>query len=68
MVKANWVVVVDSKNGKLGFGGTVQDFGGNVKAAVCHSVNIVADRVVGEALAALFMVEFCRDKGFLRSF
>jgi hypothetical protein len=64
VVKANWDVAVDMKNGKLGYGCVIRDFSGNLQAASCHVEFLMADPVVGEALAALHTMEFCRDNGF----
>jgi hypothetical protein len=64
VVKANWDVAVDMKNGKLGYGCVIRDSSGNLQAASCHVEFLMVDPVVGEALAALHTVEFCRDKGF----
>jgi ribonuclease HI len=57
-------VAVDMKNGKLGYGCVIRDSGGNFQAASCHVEFLMADPVVGEALAVLHTVEFCRDNGF----
>jgi hypothetical protein len=63
--KANWNVVVDSKNGKLGYGGIVRGFERKVHAASCLSMNISIELVVGEALiTTLHMVEFFRNRSF----
>jgi ribonuclease HI len=37
-----------------------------VQADFCLQVNILAEPVVGEALAALQMIEFCRIRGYTR--
>jgi ribonuclease HI len=46
------------------YGCDVRDSSGNLQAASCHVEFLMADPVVGEVLAALHTVEFCRDKGF----
>jgi ribonuclease HI len=74
VVKANWNVAVDMKNGKLGYGCVIRDSSGNgcvirdssgnLQAASCHVEFLMADPMVGKALAALHTVEFCKDKSF----
>jgi hypothetical protein len=44
----------------------VRDFQGKVQAAFCLPVNISVEPMLGEALAAFQMVEFCRIRGFIR--
>jgi hypothetical protein len=50
----------------LGYGGIVRDFQGKVQAAFCLPVNISVEPVVGEAMVAFQMVEFCRIWRFTR--
>jgi hypothetical protein len=50
VVKANWDVAVDMKNGKLGYGCVIRDSGGNLQAASYH--------------VEFLTVEFCRDNVF----
>jgi hypothetical protein len=44
----------------------MSDFQGMVHAAFCHLVDVLVDPIVAEALAALHMVEFFRNQGYIR--
>jgi len=62
--KANWDAAINSKKGILGFGCVVRDVHGFVVAALSHSVIVMGNPEVAEALAALHTIEFCRNHGF----
>jgi ribonuclease HI len=62
--KANWDAAINSKKGILGFGCIVWDVHGFVVAALSHSVIVMGNPEVAEALAALHTIEFCRNHGF----
>jgi hypothetical protein len=62
--KANWDATINSKKGILGFGCVVRDVHGFVVAALSHSVIVMGNLEVAEALAALHTIEFCRNQGF----
>lgn len=66
--KVNQDAALDAQNGKMGFGYIVRDSTGMVDAAVCHSVESLAELVIAESLAALRAVEFCRNRGFHKLF
>lgn len=52
------MLLLIQKNGKMGYGGIVRDSQGKVHAAYYLYVDILVEPVVGEALAALHLVEF----------
>jgi hypothetical protein len=52
------------RRGILDFGCVVRDVHGFVVAALSHSVIIMGNPEVVQALAALHTVEFCRNQGF----
>jgi hypothetical protein len=63
-VKANCDAAINSKKIILGFGCVVRDVHGFVVAALSHSVIVMRNAEVAEALAALHTIEFCRNQGF----
>jgi hypothetical protein len=44
----------------------MRDFQGTVHATFCHSVDVLVDPVLAEALATLHTVEFCKNQGYTR--
>jgi ribonuclease HI len=47
----------------MGIGLLIRDSNGNVNAAAIHVVDFLVDPVVGESMAVLKVVEFCKNRG-----
>jgi hypothetical protein len=61
--KINCDMALDRKNGRMGIGLLIRDSNGNVNAAAIHVVDFLVDPVVGESMAVLKVVEFCKNRG-----
>jgi ribonuclease HI len=61
--KVNWDIALDNLNKKMGAGFVVRDSRGMVCAALRKTFKIFQELVIGEGMAALAAVEFCRDIG-----
>jgi ribonuclease HI len=64
--KINCDVALDPKNSRMGFDLLIRDWKGKVIAAAIHVVDFIADPVVGESMAALKAIEFCKFRGLNR--
>jgi ribonuclease HI len=59
-------VALDKNNGRMGIGLVIRDSSGKVYAAASHVVDFLIDPIVGESMAALKVVEFCKNMGLDR--
>ncbi len=64
--KINCDVALDNKKGRMGIGLLIRDSKGKVHAAASQVVDFIFDPVVGESIAALKAVEFCKNRGLDR--
>jgi ribonuclease HI len=64
--KINCDVALDNKNGRMGIGLLIRDSKGKVYATASQVVDFIVDPVVGESIAALKVVEFCKNRGLDR--
>jgi ribonuclease HI len=65
--KINCDVALDKNNGRMGIGSLViRDSNGKVYAAASYVVNFLTNPVIGESMAPLKTVEFCKNMGLVR--
>jgi ribonuclease HI len=64
MVKLNWDVGLNAKDGHVGLGLIARDSQGNCFAAQCMSLEIKIDVAEAEAMAVANAVIFCKEMGY----
>lgn len=56
-------MALHKNNGRMGIELAIRDSNGKVYAAASHVVDFLTDPVIGESMAALKAIEFCKNMG-----
>jgi hypothetical protein len=64
MYKVNWDVVVDIAHGRIGIGIIIRDYISVVLTTCSMTQCCLVEPVVAEAIAAIYVVDFCRELVF----